>query len=287
MAKGQIIDKYPEPEYHAHEALSKTKLDKFAKSPRMYKAYVDGKIQFPQSPALLIGSVVHLALLEPDRFQNEVVMSDYGRRSKKFREEQDTLPDHYYLLTADEYAHIRQVLGAAYEFGLDELFAETENEQTIFWKHAPTDIKCRSRLDAIASDGSIRDLKTSSARTLDKFLRSARYDYRYHIQGWFYSEAFRSVYGCYPTSFKFHVVQTVQPFDVWEITMTPEMFLSAEMEGNQNMRDLRDCMDADAWPGELMPGEVALLDADKWFKKTYETHTARETATRLKGAFVC
>ena len=63
----QIIDGLSNADYHAHPAISKSGLDKIAKSPAHYKAAREAEHE--GSDALVFGSAFHDYILLPDTFQ--------------------------------------------------------------------------------------------------------------------------------------------------------------------------------------------------------------------------
>lgn len=83
----------PSAHYHAHPGIGASTARLAHKSIRLYKDAVDGLIPSPDRGCLKIGTLVHMAVLEPDRFAAQVVTEGpintktgkpYGRDTNAF-----------------------------------------------------------------------------------------------------------------------------------------------------------------------------------------------------------
>ena len=72
-------------EYHSHPAVSKSDLDLISRSPLHFKtAKETPKVQ---TESMLLGSLVHKLVLEPDDFDNEYIVAPVcDRRTKQGKE---------------------------------------------------------------------------------------------------------------------------------------------------------------------------------------------------------
>lgn len=97
--KNGLYTNIPEEQYHADEAISSHGLNTISRSPLHYWAYYKNPERLPQkeTPALKIGSAIHKAILEPNKFEKEYVqepqlidykgvldkLEDYKERAKE------------------------------------------------------------------------------------------------------------------------------------------------------------------------------------------------------------
>ena len=73
----------PAKEYHATKAVSQSLLKRLGQSPAKLRWHLDHPQDEKDSPAKRVGSAVHCALLEPEKFESSVVvMPDVDRRTK-------------------------------------------------------------------------------------------------------------------------------------------------------------------------------------------------------------
>ncbi|GAA4820606.1 PD-(D/E)XK nuclease-like domain-containing protein [Algivirga pacifica] len=146
-----IHEQMPEEEYRAHPAISNTDLS-------LFKDLLTGRIRYRRSQALRMGSAIHMAILEPDRW-----------------------PAYRHKFAPNDLRRIEKVTKAALRN--EELQAmvqdeEVKKEVSMFWTDADTGIECKARADLYLEGAFIGDLKSTSARQLDHFLADAhRYEY--------------------------------------------------------------------------------------------------------------
>lgn len=152
-------------EYHAMPGISKSGLDLINRSPAHYRWAQDN----PQDPSddMRIGTLTHLAVLEPDRFDSEcIVMPVLDRRTKAGKEAweqfQADYPDHE-LLTNDEHTRIIGIRDAVRAHPMARKLMDRIDavELSMFWKDPQTGVDCRCRPDAVLQNGTLIDLKTT------------------------------------------------------------------------------------------------------------------------------
>ena len=88
----KIIHDMPIAEYHAHPAVSNSILAKMARSPLHARAYIDGERKGPTA-AMLVGTAVHTAVLEPRRFSAEYAVFQGDRRTKEGKARYDEIKE--------------------------------------------------------------------------------------------------------------------------------------------------------------------------------------------------
>ena len=262
---GCFVRDMPNEDYHAYEGISKSGLDKIAKSPaHFYLSAPKG-----QTPAMRMGTIVHTAVLEPERFRAEYITLK-GITSKAKPEYKAAAKVHGggNVLTEQEGAEVislqetiaasRDASAALAECDTFELSAFVEISGVI----------CRARYDAISlKTGVSVDLKTTRDSSREEFAKSV-FNFRYHVQDAFYSMIYERITG-YPMRFKFLAVENEPP----HCPMVYELDQEAKQYGLQDaMRDLltyKRANDSQEWNGYEQTNEPLTLP--NWALARYET----------------
>jgi exodeoxyribonuclease VIII len=232
-------------EYHAMPGISKSGLDLINKSPAHYKWAHENPT--PQTPAMRIGSLTHLAVLEPDRFDAEcVVLPSLDRRTKAGKEAFEQFQaDHpgFEMLTSDEHTRIIGIRDAvrAHPMGRKLLDRIAQVEVSTFWKDEDTGVDCRCRPDGILDNGMLIDLKTTTDAGRE-FERSVR-QFRYHVQAAFYAM------GNGGAPMIFIAAEKDPPYMVACYMFDPDTIADGEYDARQNLKTYAECLATDTWPG--------------------------------------
>lgn len=261
---GCFVRDMPNEDYHAYEGISKSGLDKIAKSPAHY--YLSAPKG--QTPAMRMGTIVHAAVLEPARFKAEYITLK-GIKSKAKAEYKAAAKVHGdgNVLTEQEGADVaslqettRADTDAAAALAMCDMFelsAFVEIDGVI----------CRARYDAInLKTGVSVDLKTTKDSSREEFSKSI-YNFRYHVQDAFYSMIFERITGRAMT-FKFLAVENEPP----HCPMVYELDGEAKQYGLQDaLRDLdayKQANDSQEWKGYEQTNEALTLPS--WALARYE-----------------
>jgi hypothetical protein len=248
-------------DYHASPAISRGKLwTAFSKSPAHAMAE-----KIAQSRAMLIGSVVHVATLEPDLFERDYVRSEkFDKRTNIGKLAAEQFADQNQgkeIVEADIYdlaASIRDSLHSSST--VRSLLNGGKAEHSAFWEDFETGEQCRVRPD-LAQPGFILDLKTTQDASPDSFAKSVA-TFGYHLQDAFYSEGWEQAGGGKIDRFVFLAVEKEPPF-AWAIYELDE---SARAEGRAIMRYALDmlhkCREEKTFPA--YPETVTPLALPSW-----------------------
>ena len=229
----------PSDPYSAIKALNWSTLRNMAVSPLLYK-YRLARPQ-PRTATLTVGTAIHCALLEPDKFAGT-------RRGKAWDEWQEEHPGVESLKPA-EAERVR--LSAAAVRGhrvASRLLDGCRVEESTTWTDPDTGLACKGRLDAIAPHYVV-DLKSTRDPSPRAFERSAS-DMLYHGQLGFYADGAvvsGKVTGCAPPYII--AVQSAEPYDCAVYQLTPETLAAGRALYRSLMRRLQQCIEADFWPG--------------------------------------
>lgn len=206
--------------------LSFSSIKAFAVSPLQFIHYKLHKP--PPTTAMQFGTLVHLRLLEPDKFTTEVAVFD-GRRDKRTAAYQEFLQDNpgAHVVNSQELSKIECAAGRLqYHTQAQELLdglAEAEKPVQFEFEGVPF----RGIVDGFAQ-GYLLDLKTSAKWTPDEFGR-AFYANKYYWQAFLYQFAL----GFEDRPFYFIVMQSAEPFNVAVYKVEPIYFEMARQELRQ------------------------------------------------------
>lgn len=173
-------------EYHADTAISKSDLDLIHRSILHWKTAKEQPRE--QTPSLLLGSVTHKLVLEPDTFGNEFILAPHvDKRTKDGKAEWaafEAQATNKTIITDDVYAQAKAIADSVLsDQTASQLFKDGKAEQSYFWEE--NGVICKCRPDYLRNDGYVIDFKTTQNATVDEFTKSA-YNYRYYVQAWWY-----------------------------------------------------------------------------------------------------
>ena len=144
-----------------------------------------------QTPAMLLGRATHTAVFEPERFQLDYALWHGDRRGKAYKEfaEEATQQGRSILKETeqDTALAIRNTVKNTAEVA--RLLEQGHSEVSMFWKNPATGLACKGRLDWIASEGAILDLKTTCSIDQRAFALKA-WTMGYFHQAAMYREAY-------------------------------------------------------------------------------------------------
>lgn len=244
--------------YHADQCISKSGLDRIAKSPAHYRAWLT-QLHRP-SRAMQIGTALHALVLEGIA---PTVRPDFsGKGSVAARAEWDAAHEGVTILSEDDAAQVHSMAASIAMHpvaGPALRRADGIAEASILWTCPDTGAECKSRLDWLLP-GIVLDLKTTADARPDAFARSVA-SYRYHVQDAFYSQAAASA-GLSAEHFVFVCVESSPPYSVALYQLDD----AARSEGRRlYLRDLETymrCMERDEWPA--YPTDIQTLSLPRW-----------------------
>lgn len=242
--------------YHAHPAISRSKLWWAHDSPAKFKFFCENPP--PQTPEMLIGAAWHKMVLEPETFLTEYVpmpagigkntiqgraIADAAREAGK-----NSLASADYDLICGMTQSILANRTARY------FIDEGAKEQSIFWTDEETGeaVKCRPDI-FIANDDMhiICDLKSCASAETDDFTRAC-INYGYAMQAAMYIEGVQTVApGEY--SFLFFAVEKKPPFSVNILQMDQAMIDYGRIQYHELLETVHKCKETGNWYG--MNGE--------------------------------
>jgi len=266
MAGIKIEESLSSKEYHANKAISKSRLD------RIHKSIESDQVPWGEPTAsMILGSALHTAFLERDKFEDEYYVikgmglkkdfvSDYLSKHKgckkkdadlawdDHKKEHEELNEHHKgktLLTENQLETVGKMVDKLASFPVTKkLFEDGKPEVSLFWDQL--DIECKARPDWVTErkgDGRyLIDLKTTLDASPEGFPRSVL-KYRYHVQAAWYLKAARICYGEEIADFIFLVVENKPPYSVGAYTLGPASLDEGWSLADQDLRKYKAWLD--------------------------------------------
>lgn len=263
-----LIDE-PAASYYVRElgVCNKSALDRIARSPAHYRAWLAGADE-AATPALTFGKALHAYVLEPDSFAAEFIVpdgdaprrpsitqinaknpSDDTRAALDYWRDWNAEHGHKTAIDQDTFDSIQRMADALMRHELARnLITGGRREVTARWIDPATALRCKLRCDYYVPELAVAfDLKSTDDARPDNFARSAA-KYRYHVQQSHYMDGFKAT-GHPLRSFFFVAVEKEAPHAI-SVTYCDDAALERAAELiDRDMRRMRDCIDADRWPG--------------------------------------
>lgn len=215
-----------------------------------YGRYVARTHPSEQTAALRLGTLVHLAILEPNRYAREVMVGGpvnpktgkhYGRDTNAFAQwaEAQMADGARQFVSDQEAAQVAAMREAFYGCPLAGQWVEqaTAIEQARCWRDEPTGLLCKARPD-IEAGHIVADVKTTANPAPEKFAWSAE-TYGYYGQAAHYVEGVAQLRGCNPSDLVFVlvVIESAWPWRVGIYELTHEEWVAAGMAWRRRWLD--------------------------------------------------
>ena len=252
-------------DYHAdHESVSYGMLKDFMDSPQLYYAkYIAHTVDQRSSERLAFGSACHMAVLEPDKWDQEIAIAPAcDRRTKAGKAEWSAFAAESTgkLIIKQEQADTREAVRKAVNEGnLAASLIKSPGvvEQPVRWIDYWTEISCKCKPDKLLDDGTILDLKTVADTPLRAFQKNLT-KFHYGIQAVHYLE------GTGARRFVWIVVNINPPHQVEIIDLDRSSIEHAKALRQTSMEDLADCYSTNDW--HLQQTNITTLSLPRWYQ---------------------
>jgi hypothetical protein len=235
-------------------------------TPAHYAAHMAGETRREPSKAMMLGTMAHAAVLEPNKLDTAFVekSSDIDFRTKagkEWRESIGTTP----ILDADEARAVRGIRDSiAAHDAAKALLAGCDSEVALFAEHR-TGLWIKGRVDALKvvddMECIICDVKTTSAGAdYGAFSRQAA-SLNYHVSAAWYCHL-AGLNGLPPARFYWVVVEVTPPYAVAVYEIHPDALDLGVGMMNDALGLIAECEDAGEWPGYAP--EVQCLNLPSW-----------------------
>ena len=254
----------PNDAYHAYEGVSKSSLDLISRSPAHYMCGAKQK----SKRHLELGTALHTAVLEPERFLNEymILKGVKARTATEYKQAVKANGSELVLIETEacNIISLQETVAATPEVN-DELASCTMFEVSAFKEI--NGVLCRCRFDAINLETHFTiDLKSTQNSSREEFSESV-YNYRYHVQDAFYSLVYREITG-HELTFKFLAVENEPPHCpmIYELDDEAKRFGLLDVE--RDMVAYNAATDSHEWKGYEQTNEPLTLPS--WALNAYE-----------------
>lgn len=248
---GDVVKTISSAEYHSSPAIGSTGLKKIAISPAHYQSWL--KNPNDSTPDQEFGSMVHLALLEPELFFATHVVNPGIKRNTKEGKADFAIwesenkgktmvdEDKWLKIQAMRESFLRNplVIGA---------LNDAKIEQSLFWFDPSTGMECKARPDIITTSGDIYDLKSAADVSAYKFGGDAAKFY-YHLQAVHYLCGLSVVTGAPIRNFTFIAIEKSAPFGIKFYRLNSLQFTAGHKKWSQLMNIYAQCKQTNQWPG--------------------------------------
>jgi hypothetical protein len=272
-----IYDGMPADQYFSIECASNSGLKHIARSPLHFITILRTPVE--PTPAMIIGSATHTAVLEPHLFDAQYVVlpderpkrpSSVQLNAKKPSTETLYAIDWWksfnaanagrQVLDAADHDQVRRMADAvrAHPVAADILSAG-KAEQSVFWLDEETGVQCKARVDWLRG-AYPADLKTTDSAAPDDFVRSV-VRYRYMCQSAMYLDGLAAV-GERVDDFPFIVVEKQPPYAVAVYMLDDAAIAEGRRLYRRDLATYAWASATDSWPG--YPAEIRELSLPRW-----------------------
>jgi exodeoxyribonuclease VIII len=255
-------------EYAAAPGLSTSMLKLFAEAPAKARFAAERE----ETPAMLAGTLLHTALLEPAALEDRFDATDLDRRGTKAWAEAEEKAGNRRLVKRAEFEKALRMRDAIlrHPVAAELLTGPLVVEQSLWWHDEATGLLCKGRPDGMRRDMRVLvDVKTTQSAAPHEFSRSCL-KYRYHWQESRYRAGTKAAEGWEPDAFVFLAVESEGPHLAAAYELSPRDLALADEQVADMHRKWAACEAAeaagadpvDAWPG--YPNNLATLDLPSW-----------------------
>lgn len=249
--------------YHAAPGISKSMLDVAARSAMHYHARFVAAERLPHepTPAMRLGTAVHAAVLEPERFAAAYFAAPAGidRRTTAGKAAwAQAIADNVgrEMLAAEDYAICMEISSAIRRHPIaGGLLKDGMAERSFFAKDTETGVIRKCRPDWITDGGIVLDVKTTDDASPAAFGRSAA-NFRYDVQAAWYLDTMGMAVGNRPEHFVFIACEKTPPYAIGVYFIQPEHIETGREKARRDLARIVECQAAGAWPdygNEVMP----------------------------------
>ena len=250
--KSGIYYDMPSKKYFAAHGLSNSGMKDFAISPHHYKIY--RRIKKDPTPSMIFGSAMHLAILEPGRFDDMIF--EHGYKTSKLND------DGQIFLHRDVIVEIKKIASTIKIHPIANGLLNGPKEISLFWKDPDLDIMCKARLDCLNLDHNlIIDLKYCRDASPKAFAKQAA-NLKYHWQAYWYLTVTELLLQRENMQFIFICIEGDPTYAIAIYLVTPQALLKAEDSIMEQKNIYANCLWEDTWPG--YPEEIQELYLPAW-----------------------
>ncbi len=254
-----------EEEYHADKsAVGSSSIRLMLKSPKaFYQGHFEGK-QKAETNDMRLGKIIHMALLEPNKFRElNVVMPEFWGYTQKGEKTNNaactevkkqkadwlaSIPKGAVVISEEELEMICGITQSIKEHEQGEhVFAKGEMEMAGYYRDPRTGILCKIKPDFRSHDNfMITEFKTASS--VDEMIFGAKaHQMRYELQLWMYAYGASIITGEKIENLFILAAEKIWPCEVSVSFLTEEQRNQAQYDYNKAMDKLLECITTGKW----------------------------------------
>lgn len=243
-----LYDGWPSEDYHGSPGLSFTQFKHFLRSPLHYKAYL-AKPK-PQTASQKLGSMLHMALLEPEKFAKTTIYIDGPLNTNPWKKMGDEAKaagitpigkQMWEDITGMRDSVLKHKLGSLY-------VASGQKELSAFWKDPETGLLLRCRPDIwIESKLQVVDVKTCGNVQTFPMIEMMRN--MYPIQTAFYLFVMSGLTQMQLTQHTNLCVEDEYPYAVQNWALDDASIERSMIDVKNGLRKFAKCLETDTWDG--------------------------------------
>ncbi len=263
----------PFEEYFSWDAVNASMLKKFSKTPAHVRHWLDRGGDDDATPSLDLGWLFHLAILERERFDDQVVVAPVVNKRTNIGKAQlaefEARHAGKYVAEEKTFGQVRAMARALLSHEkAAPYFAEGGSEISVVWDDKATGIRCKARVDHVAPlDGwpIVGDLKSAEDASPWAWERAvARYGY--HISAVHYLEGLEALVpipaGVPFRRFVHFVVESDPPHCVALYELDDAAREEGAIKRRRYLRQWKECTSTGRWPG--YPTEIQVSTLPRW-----------------------
>lgn len=250
------ISNMPADIYHAHDSISNSGLKLIGRSP----AHFNQQPKREPTRSMIIGSALHMAVLEPDSY-DYVHTNAPDRRSKEYKD----IAANYgadKVLTSEESTKIEGIRDSLWSKFGELLSLPGHTELSGFVADPETGVMCRHRFDKLTKCGIAIDLKTTVDARSDAFSRSIN-SYGYNQQAAFYSDQYEWITGNQLTDFIFIAIESESPYAAKLYRIGNQSLEIGREQYRAALNRYAECKASGFWPGYECK-DVEEIEVPQW-----------------------
>jgi len=258
-------------EYHARPEVSASQLKVLNRSPlHFWDRFINpDRVPFEPTPAMILGTLAHCAILEPEEFDKRYIVVPEGidKRTKEGKQLwQDLIATGREPIKHEIWQQVSGMAQAAIKHPLYALIRDSIKESPLFWQDDETSVQCRALPDVLIApcdawpNGLVLDLKTTGDISPESFARRV-WDGDMLIQAGHYCEAFFYKYRCLP-AYGWIAVETDRPHAVKFYAATESQIDYGRAECLRLLRIYKECEQANNWPA--YGDDITELELPAW-----------------------
>lgn len=245
----------PAETYHTSKGLGSTAIKKACECMAVFKAYTEQPHK-PPSAAMLVGSGIHVGILEPFEFEESFVRmpdSIKAKRGADWNEFRDNNEGRT-VFSASDWEVVQGCIDSVLE-SFSSTLSGGDSEVSYWKRDESTNLILKGRMD-YEKDGHVIDLKTCVSSQPETFSKAAL-NFNYHIQDSIYSDITKA------QRFSFIAVGKSAPYICEKYEFGDEAKHLGYLLYRNAVKQIAQCIEQNYWPG-YTSGEVTIIDLPPW-----------------------